>query len=92
MTKTIDPQKCVCCGLDWMTRELTLKEIKENSIPMIFTMSLITNKIKKYVRLVFCDKHGNNHMEYTKTIKQVLYVRNTRTGKMRRASTWGVAA
>lgn len=92
MTNPIDPQKCVCCGDQWMTRELTKDEIRINSVPMIFTLSLFKNKTDKHVKLVFCDKHGNNHMAYTKTNKGVLYVRNTKTSKMRRAAPLGVAA
>lgn len=92
MTKNIDPQKCVCCGLEWNTRELTKEEVESNSVPMIFTLSLFKNKTDKHVKLVFCDKHGNNHSECTETIKGVLYVKNTKTGKMRRAVPLGVAA
>jgi len=91
----INPQKCVCCGDSWKDREPTIYKNGENpttkSIPFIFTMSLFKNKTDKRVKLVFCDKHGNNHDMYTKTIKGVLYVRNTKTGKMRRATPLGVA-
>lgn len=92
MSKNIDPQKCVCCGLGWKDRKPTSYETGAKSIPMIYTMSLIVNKIGKHIKLVFCDKHGNHHLTYTKTIRGNLYVTNTKTRKMRKAAPLGVAA
>jgi len=93
MIKTINPLKCVVCCLDWQTRAPTIhKETGAKSIPMIYSMSLFVNKIGKRIKLVFCEKHGNNHMAYTKFVKGILYVTNVKTRKMRKASPLGVAA
>lgn len=88
----INPQKCVCCGLDWQTRELTKEEKNSNIKPMTYTLSLIVNKVGKRIRLVFCDKHGNNHMAYTKFVKGILHVTNVKTRKIHKAAPLVVAA
>ncbi len=89
----IDPLKCVVCGLDWKDRSPTIhKETGAMSIPIIYSMSLFVNRLKKRVKFVFCDKHGNNHMAYTKMIKGILYVTNTKTRKMQKAVPLGIAA
>lgn len=71
--------QCVVCKDDWKERKNTPYNTGAKSIPMLFGMQLKSGSDR--VRLVFCDKHGNNHMAYTKLVKGILKIRNIRTGK-----------
>ena len=51
---------CAACGDQWKTREPTRYDTGAKSIPMIFGMQLLSHHGKKRIKLMFCDKHGNN--------------------------------
>ena len=94
MTKTIDTQKCVCCGPEWNDREPTSYETGTKSIPMIFGIQLLSNFGKKRIKLMFCDKHGNNpgfrHATRHVNGTNVLQIRNVKTNRWRNAEKMGV--
>ena len=90
----IDPQKCVCCGVQWNDREPTIHSTGAKSIPMIFGMQLLSEFGKKRIKLMFCDKHGNNpglnHATRHVNGTNVLQIRNVKTNRWRNAEKIGV--
>lgn len=85
---------CASCGDSWKSREPTSYETGAKSISIISEMQLLSHHGKKRIKLMFCDKHGNNLRAVTKYMNKtgVLKIRNVITNKWRYASTLGVAA
>ncbi len=94
MPKTIDPQKCVCCGLEWYDKKLTSYSTGAKSILMIRVMQLLSKFGKQRIELMFCDKHGNNpglrHATRYVNGTGVLQIRNVKSNRWRNAEKIGV--
>lgn len=85
---------CAACDDEWKTRKGEVYSTSAKTIPMIFGMHLLSKFGKKRIKLMFCDKHGNNpgfrhairHVNGT----GVLQIRNVKTNRWRNAEKIGV--
>ena len=89
----IDPQKCVCCGLDWITRKKEVFFTGVKTTPIIFEMQMLSEFGRQRIKLYFCDKHGNNpgfrHATRFVNGTGVLQIRNVITNRWRNAENIG---
>jgi len=87
-------EECASCGNYWKSRPPTKYDISAKSIPMIFGMQLLSEFGKKRIKLMFCDKHGNNpglrHATRYVNGSGVLQIRNVKTNRWRNAEKIGV--
>jgi len=83
---------CAACGDQWKTRLPDTFDMGVKSIPQVSGMQLLSHHGKKRIKLVFCDKHGNNLRQITKYMNKtgVLKIRNVITNSWRYATKIGV--
>ena len=90
----MNKDSCAACNDQWKTRKGEVYSTGAKTIPMIFGMQLLSHHGKKRIKLIFCDKHGNNPglRNCTKYMNGtgILKIRNVITNKWRYASTLGV--
>ena len=85
---------CAACGNQWKTRGDSVFPTGAKTVPMIFGMQLLSHHGKKIIKLMFCDKHGNNSglRNCTKYMNGsgILKIRNVITNTWRSAARIGV--
>ena len=86
--------KCAACGNQWRTRGDDVFSTGVKTTPIIFGMQLLSHHGKKRIKLMFCDKHGNNPglRNCTKFMNGsgILKIRNVITNTWRSAARIGV--
>jgi len=87
-------EQCAACEDQWKTRKGKVFSTGAKTIPMIFGMQLLSKFGKKRIKLMFCDKHGNNpgfrHATRYVNGTGVLQIRNVITNRWRNAEKIGV--
>ena len=94
--QTLKTNNCVCCGDDWKSRPQTRYDTGEKTTPIISGMQLLSEFGQKRIKLMFCDKHGNNpglrNATRNVNVTNVLQIRNVKTNRWRNAEKIGVVA
>jgi len=94
MSNQIFSDSCAACGDQWKTRKWEVFSSSAKTRPMIFGMQLLSDHGKKRIKLMFCDKHGNNP-GFRNVIKymngsRILKIRNVIKNSWRSAEKIGV--
>lgn len=90
----LQQDQCVACGNQWKTRKMTIYDTGAKSSPMIFAMTMLSHHGKKRIKLMFCDKHGNdpglrNCIKYINGTG-ILKIRNVISNTWRMATKLGI--
>lgn len=87
-------EKCASCGDEYKSKKGEVFPKSAKTVPMIFRMQLLSHFGKKRIKLMFCDKHGNNpgfrHATRYVNGTNVLQIRNVKTNRWRNAEKIGV--
>ena len=85
---------CAACNMEWKSRKGEVFLTGAKTTPMIFGMQLLSEFGAKRIKLMFCDKHGNNpgfrHATRYVNGTGVLQIRNVKTNRWRTAEKIGV--
>ena len=83
---------CASCGEQWKTRIGDVFSTSAKSIPFVSNFQLLSHHGKKTIKLVFCDKHGNNLRQVTKFMNGsgILKIRNVIKNSWKSADKIGV--
>ena len=82
---------CAACGDQWKDRKGEVFSTGAKTIPFVSSFLLFSHHGKKTIKLIFCDKHGNNLRQVTKFMNGsgILKIRNVITNTWRMATKIG---
>lgn len=83
--------QCASCGEQWKDRIGDVFSTGAKTIPFVSNFLLLSHHGKKRIKLIFCDKHGNNLRQVTRYMNKtgILKIRNVITNNWKNATTVG---